>query len=154
MTDYCPTSPRLGLKKSPWITTPTPRDCDYTDSDTDSWYPETPSRDLIIFDITTARPVAAVTDSNRKLFYDLAGEWKRDTWHLSSVKKRMSYIAYLKIIGMGKDALPYIFESLRAEPDHWFGALEAITRENPAPNAQNMYELRDAWLGWAASHGY
>ena len=90
----------------------------------------------------------------RKLFEAFAEEWKSDTWHISSVRKRISHPAYLKIIGMGKDALPFIFDDMRKEPSHWFWALEAITREDLAPNATSLTEVHDAWLEWGKSHGY
>jgi hypothetical protein len=90
----------------------------------------------------------------RRLFGDLAEEWKSDTWHTSSVRRRISHPAYLKIIGMGKEALPFIFEDMRKEPSHWFWALEAITRENIAPEATSLSEVHNTWLDWAKSHGY
>jgi hypothetical protein len=90
----------------------------------------------------------------RKLFDGLAEEWKSDTWHISSVRRRISHPAYLKIIGMGKEALPFIFDDMRKEPSHWFWALEAITRENIVPDATSLREVHDAWLDWATSHGY
>ena len=40
-------------------------------------------------------------------------------------------MAYQQIIGMGAEALPFIFRELQKEPDHWFWALHAITGENP-----------------------
>jgi hypothetical protein len=87
-------------------------------------------------------------------FRALADKWKEDTWHISSIKKRIAHPAYLKIIGMGQAALPYIFGDLRREPAHWFWALEAITRQDPIPNPENMTQMRNAWLSWAEDHGY
>ena len=128
--------------------------CDY-ERDADECSYEVDSRDYAISDIRTGTLIAILSDVNlAEVFRDLYSQWKKETWFQSSVKKRMSHPAYLKIIGMGTAALPLIFASLREEPDHWFGALEAITRENPAPQAENMYQLRDAWLEWAAVHGY
>lgn len=90
----------------------------------------------------------------RRIFDGLAEEWKSATWHISSVRRRISHPAYLKIIGMGKEALPFIFDDMRKEPAHWFWALEAITRENVAPDCTSLREVHEAWLDWGKAHGY
>ena len=72
-------------------------------------------------------------------FHRLADEWRNETWFISSIKKRISHPAHLKIIGLGRPAIPLIIKEMRSSPDHWFFALEAITREDPAPNAENMH---------------
>src|SRR5579863_8879629 len=65
-------------------------------------------------------------------FKSLAKQWQRETWYKSSLPRRISHPAYLKIIGLGADAVPWILDELRDNPDYWFAALEAITREDPA----------------------
>jgi hypothetical protein len=87
-------------------------------------------------------------------FRELVDSWRTDTWYKSSLTRRVSHPAYLKIIGFGPKAVPWILQELRQEPDYWFAALEAITRENPAPNATTMHELRDAWLAWGEQRAY
>jgi len=84
----------------------------------------------------------------RTTFTELATSWRNQTWYVSSIQKRISHPDYLKIIGLGAKAVPWILEELKNEPDYWFAALEAITREDPAPNASSVAELRDAWLAW------
>jgi len=88
------------------------------------------------------------------LFSALSEQWKLETWHISSIRKTISHEAYLKIIGMGKDALPFIFEDMRKEKSLWFWALEAITRQNILPDTKSTDELHEAWLDWATRHGY
>jgi len=80
-------------------------------------------------------------------------QWRSETWYKSSISRRVSHPAYLKIIGLGPKAVPWILQELRQEPDYWFAALEAITRENPSPNATSFPELRDAWLRWGEVNG-
>lgn len=163
MSDYCREEQRSTLKKRVWIAPLTPKKNCVEDADLREWYGEDPCGAIYFFDMLTAPsgPVAviadppfAVIDPERKIFEELAAQWKRETWFVSSLKKRMSHLAYRKIIGMGPVALQYIFEALKQEPAYWFEALESITRENPAPHAQSMSELRDAWLEWGAKHGY
>lgn len=87
-------------------------------------------------------------------FKELVKQWKEETWFRSSLKKRISHIAYLKIIGFGKTAIPWILEELQRDPDYWFPALEAITQIDAAPRAENMTQLREAWLEWGRANGY
>jgi hypothetical protein len=88
------------------------------------------------------------------LFGSLRDEWKEDTWHLSSIRKTISHPAYLKIIGMGRDALPLIFRDMREQKGLWFWALEAITRVDMRPTSTSMDDLHEAWLGWAEENGF
>ncbi len=89
-----------------------------------------------------------------EIFREMVDLWRRETWYKSSINRRISHPAYLKIIGFGPKAVPWILQELRQEPDYWFAALEAITRDNPSPNATSLPELRTAWLGWGEAHGY
>ncbi len=63
--------------------------------------------------------------------------------------------AYQQIIGMGDAALPFIFQELRRDPDHWFWALKAITGEDPvaASDRGQLDKMTTAWLDWAGRHG-
>jgi len=60
---------------------------------------------------------------------------------------------------MGDKAIPLILRQIENEgddPDHWFWALQAITRANPvSENARgDMREMARAWLDWAYMAGY
>lgn len=97
------------------------------------------------------------SNSNSNLettFYRLANEWRNETWFVSSIKKRIAHPSHLKIIGLGRPVIPFIVGEMRKSDGYWFWALEAITREDPAPNAENISELETAWLAWADAHGY
>jgi hypothetical protein len=117
----------------------------------ESWYP-TRVDDLgpaIEFYLTFEKSPSAYEQ-----FVQFVRQWKDETWRFSSLRKRVSHIAYLKIIGLGMVAVRWILEDLKREPDYWFPALEAITQIDPAPHAETMKELRDAWLEWGRGHGY
>jgi hypothetical protein len=64
--------------------------------------------------------------------------------------------AYQKIIGMGDRALGFIFEDMVKEPEHWFWALEYITRHDPVPNdvKGDIEAETKFWLAWATTQGY
>src|SRR6266404_825163 len=81
-------------------------------------------------------------------FKALAQEWYRDTRMLSSAQQIVLHPAYQKIIGMGSDALPFIFSELRRTRGHWLWALAMITREDHAEPGQTFREAVDAWLKW------
>lgn len=83
-------------------------------------------------------------------FQRLRDVWKTNKLVISSISKIVSDPAYLKIIGLGPDVLPHILEELRREPDFWFVALEAITRENPvrAEHAGDIVAMAEDWLQW------
>jgi hypothetical protein len=89
-------------------------------------------------------------------FGELARQWKEATQFVSSVTDMVTHPAYQQIIGMGREVVPLILAELRREPDHWFWALQAITGENPVPAADRgrIQAMTQAWLDWAAAHGY
>ena len=92
--------------------------------------------------------------SLESVFEKLSKQWKDETWHVSSIRRKISHPAYLKVIGMGTAALPLIFNEMRKSPSLWFWALDAITRADIKPDSKSMSELHEAWLRWAEEHGY
>ena len=93
-------------------------------------------------------------DRLRPEFSILADQWRSNTRHLSLVSKKITDPAYLRIIGMGRPALPLLLEALRDKPSHWFAALRAVANTDPAGLAANPSEARKAWLDWGKSEGY
>jgi hypothetical protein len=90
----------------------------------------------------------------REKFNRLAGEWRKDTKHTSSVEEMMLHPNYLKIIAMGKDAIALLLEELERKPDHWLVALHVLTDEDPASPESTFYEAVQAWLEWGKRKGY
>ena len=87
-------------------------------------------------------------------FPDLVRRWHQERSISSSLSEITSCAAYREIIGMGRNALPRIFNQIRSEgndPDHWHTALEAITGENPvSPDMEgDTVAIAQAWLRWA-----
>jgi hypothetical protein len=87
-------------------------------------------------------------------FRSLADQWYRETGMLSMMQKKALHPAYQRIIGMGKDALPFIFQELKQRGGHWIWALTAITGEDPAEPDHSLKEAVAAWLEWGRRHGY
>lgn len=86
----------------------------------------------------------------RGQFRQLARWWKRDTEYQSSPTRIAMHPAYQRIIGMGRDALPFILKDLEATQAPWFWALQAITGEEPVPEEDRGHidRMTRAWLRW------
>jgi len=87
-------------------------------------------------------------------FGQLASQWYRETGMISMIHKKAMHPAYQRIIGMGKDALPFIFRELNKKRGDWLWALCAITGDDAAKPAHNFKEAVEAWLRWGEEHGY
>ena len=99
---------------------------------------------------------ATLSRSLEEEFHELASQWKQETAHLSRWDKIVLHPAYLKIIGMGRDALPFILRELEQHVDYWFTALESITRTSPVASGEpvSMSDATAAWIDWGKRHGY
>ena len=85
---------------------------------------------------------------------ELADKWYRETRTTSSLKKMITHPAYLRILGMGPEAVPLLLRELERTRDHWLVALHAITGEEPASPGADYDEAVDAWLNWGRRRGY
>lgn len=88
------------------------------------------------------------------LFVHLVSQWHVERGATSSVSEMVECPSYREIIRMGEKALPLIMAQIRRkadDPDHWFAALEAITGEDPVPEAVygDTVKMAEAWLAWA-----
>ena len=83
-------------------------------------------------------------------FYALQREWEQETAHLSNATQIAIHPAYQKMIGMGKDILPFIMNELATRPNLWFWALKSITGEDPVPPRLRgrIKEMANVWLWW------
>jgi hypothetical protein len=104
------------------------------------------------------QPTCAVIP-DAALFQQLASQWHKERGATSSITQMAMCPSYQQIIGMGDKAIPLILRQIENEgddPDHWFWALQAITRANPVPEDArgDMREMARAWLDWAYVAGY
>lgn len=83
-------------------------------------------------------------------FQQLAQQWKEETEFQSAAERIAMHPAYQRIIGMGREALPFILRDLQDTHDMWFWALAAITGENPVPEEDRGYidRMTRAWVRW------
>jgi hypothetical protein len=94
--------------------------------------------------------------SAERRFQSLLATWRADTKMISNEVTVLLHRAHFAIVGMGREALPFIFQDLAAGGGPWFVALQAITLENPiAPeNAKSSSRMREDWLKWGRIHDY
>jgi hypothetical protein len=97
---------------------------------------------------------ASSTIALDKEFNELASRWYLETRKISSAEQIVLNPAYQKIIGMGKEALPFIFKELKKTRGHWIWALAMIVREDKAKSGMKFREAVDAWLEWGEKNGY
>jgi hypothetical protein len=86
-------------------------------------------------------------------FQNLVNVWKKERSAISSITEAAMIPSYLKIVGMGQDAVPLIMRQLKSEgddPDQWFLALRLITGQNPvnADHQGDFLKMSKAWLEW------
>jgi hypothetical protein len=100
-------------------------------------------------------PVRENVASEAKLFAALRDQWRREVG-LSSSGSDLLTQSFLQIIALGQSVLPLILRELQTDPDYWFPALEAITRENPVDERDvgDLEAMTRAWLEWARRKGH
>lgn len=100
-------------------------------------------------------PVVGTYTERRQRFHELAKRWREETKWLSSSTEIAMHPAYQAIIGMGREALPWILEDLRDSSGHWFWALKAISNEDPVPPGDRgaIKKMQAEWLAWGAAKG-
>jgi hypothetical protein len=89
-------------------------------------------------------------------FIRLRDQWKAERAHESSSFRLAMHPAYLKIIGMGTDAIPLLLRELENDPDFWFLALRSITEQDPVAGEDrgNVKAMAHAWLQWGRVRGF
>ena len=88
-------------------------------------------------------------------FENLVKDWKKATVHYSFIRQKIVHPAYLRIVGMGEKAIPFILEELRESPSaSWFPALEAISGNIAAPEAKTVGEAVQSWLSWGKQQSH
>ncbi|HEY1662974.1 MAG TPA: hypothetical protein VGI03_11195 [Verrucomicrobiae bacterium] len=124
-------------------------------------YPQLPPRFIfsqidsrlnIVIDELKTEPVDKVKLEAE--FHSLVEQWEDETSFHSSLGEIFTNDAYQRIMAMGRDALPFIFQDLRYNPRHWFYALEKIVGCDVAIGAKNYREARAAWLKWGFNNEY
>ena len=92
---------------------------------------------------------------NERRFIRLRDEWKQKRGHESSSARLAMHPAYLKIIGMGTAAIPFLLRELENDPDMWFMALRSITEADPVSDEirGNVSAMAEAWLKWGKDQG-
>lgn len=99
---------------------------------------------------------ATTPETARDRFTRLAARWKDESRYMSNTAQMALLWSYQSIIGMGREAVPFILDELRREQKQWFWALRAITGDDPVPKefAGLVRESAQAWIDWGVRNGY
>jgi hypothetical protein len=95
------------------------------------------------------------SDALERAFHTDCRAWKDASRFLSNPVQMAMLPPYQRIIGLGPRAVPLLLRELEREPDHWFWALEHLTRENPVPAAAvgDLLASSQAWVEWGRRRG-
>jgi hypothetical protein len=108
---------------------------------------------------TVAKPVndpQPIDPALESRFRELAGKWRAETDHLSSMSAMIGNANYQAIIALGNKIVPILLRELRTEPDYWFAALQQLTGANPVAveHRGKLKQMAEDWLNWGRKNGY
>src|SRR4051812_32868375 len=76
---------------------------------------------------SSVKPSISNHESIERKFRRLADLWYDETGDSSIVSYKLVHPAYIEIINLGHDVVPFILRELENEEGHWFLALAEIT---------------------------
>lgn len=105
---------------------------------------------------TAATPTAPDVATTEETFAALANRWHDETDLLSSPARITSSHSYLRIIAMGRRAIPMILEDLRERGGLWYQTLRVLSEEDPVPTEDrgDIGRMKEAWIQWGRDRGY
>lgn len=94
--------------------------------------------------------------AEKKKFYELVKQWRRETIATASPTKKIMNPNYLKILRLRCDVVPLIIRELAQRPDDWFFLLEILTEHDPVKpeDKSDLKRVTQAWLDWGQRRGY
>lgn len=96
------------------------------------------------------------TEDLHREFRQLVEQWREETFGQSLAAPGVLNAAYLRIIGMGEQAIPWILDELENNGGQWYVALQSITGEDPIPAEDRGHrpKMRAAWREWGRRNGW
>lgn len=86
-----------------------------------------------------------VCNDNRNKFYSLLNQWRNNTAALSSPKQITSDEAFLQIVSMGKDAVPYILDEISDKPSNLVWALNIMFKKKISNSNITIQQACELW---------
>jgi hypothetical protein len=107
------------------------------------------------------RAPACLVDSGRLLCSagassrSAVAEWTIGIGPTSSSRKVTAHPAFRRIVGMGREAVPYFLREVKRKPSLLVRALQEITGESPVPRESRgrISEIAKAWVAWGEKNG-
>lgn len=100
--------------------------------------------------------MSACEPASDETFQSLVHEWNSATMFKSNPVEIVGHPAFRRIVGMGKDAIPFILRDLKIKPSFLVYALDEITGESPlSPTGKRkVTEMTKAWIAWGEQKGH
>ena len=101
------------------------------------------------------RPLRTAEELHRE-FCELVDQWREETFGQSLAAPGVLHPAYLRIIGMGEQAIPWILGELEENGGQWYVALQSITGEDPIAEEDRGHrpKMRATWREWGRRNGW
>jgi hypothetical protein len=92
---------------------------------------------------------------SRRLFDELADELAYAARGLSSLRLAYRHPAYLEIMTLGEQCIPWLLERLETPGDRplWLRLLGSLTRFQPGAGRDTVPEAAAAWITWGKLRG-
>ena len=89
-------------------------------------------------------------------FESLKHLWLEETKLSSNVFYTINHPAHLQIIKLGKAVVPLLLQDLKKNHNHWFYALNLITKCNPVEKDHigRLDAMVGDWIQWGKSENY
>jgi hypothetical protein len=87
-------------------------------------------------------------------FASLVTQWKEETFPISSLTKKYSHPAYVRIMAMGKEGIGLVLRELQTSGGRWFYALKFMAGKNISEGIDNFDDAKAAWLEWGYKNNY
>jgi len=117
-----------------------------------------PNTSVTVLAVGSTSPDAgeAAPDTTEEEFRTFSKNWREEVGAESSLSKITGNMNYLRIISLGRKAVPLILRDLQREPAPWFLALRAITGEQNVGReyAGNFRRMAESWVAWGREKGY
>ena len=80
--------------------------------------------------------------------------WKRETRFSSNTTEMINHPAYLKIMALGKNVIPFLLRDMEQTGNHWFEALNQITTADPILKGHEgkIRLMINDWIAWAKNN--
>jgi hypothetical protein len=129
-------------------------DIDLWDDEDESRETRSPSALAVLSSRDDVNEGAAARHDDKLLFDELADELAGAARGMSSTRLALGHPAYVEILALGDQAIPWLLERLASAGDRpiWLRLLGSLTRYQPGAGMETIPEAAAAWIRWGKLH--